>query len=229
MQTWAHGRDYAQNVAAKDCTFDKDGNVCVYVGVGGHPSYAYNFYGRNLPMDLVGDAYKIRADEIIDVSSDVIEAAKSLADTKNIDEFKQTNPIAQLAIDIPGALSTIKRFADSNPLAYTNIVSETTLNEAFKKYNKYHPWILLIKIKNFFLSLFYKNEKPQPKPFKFETVAAINSIATPSSNQESETKLIPTPNVAHETVNGLSSNSIFNSSKNSSSEPSNQDEQSFKL
>jgi hypothetical protein len=181
MQTWAHGRTYAENVMASDCTFDEHGHVSVFVGLGGHPSYAHKFVGRNLPMDLVGDTYKIAPKEFIDVSPDVIKLASVLAEkdlkAKQLALFTEENPLVESAIAVPGSLSVLRRFADSKPIAHHGIKDEQHLNKQFKGYNNYHPWLLLARIKNFILSFFYENNSTPPQSLN---VTAL--LKTPLTN-----------------------------------------------
>ena len=157
MQTFAHGRDGAREVAAKDCTFEK-GQPCVYVGLGGHPSYADNFVGRNRFMDVVGDAYKITPDKFIDASPD---------------------KVAQKSPDIPASLSTFPRLSDSNPMIHSTSCyakNEQELGEQSKEWHRYNPVLFITKAWNKIKSsvknlLGYKEEKQPPKSFDIRECA----------------------------------------------------------
>lgn len=126
MQTFAHGRDGAREVETKDCTFE-NGRPCVYVGLGGHPSYADNFVGRNKFMDVVGDAYKITPTEFIDISP------------------SQDNE------KIPPSLNTFPRLADSNPMNFSNIAYARNAEELAtqsKQWHRYDPVLFITKAWN---------------------------------------------------------------------------------
>ena len=180
MQTWAHGRGYAQHLASKDCTFDENGNICVFIGVGGHPAYAHNFVGRNSAMDLVGDTYKIEPTQFIDVSEDMLKLAR------DPELLQSTHALANSARMIPGSLSAFTRFADSNPLAYHGIKSEQQWIDNFSPFNRYSPWLFFARIRDFFKSLFYK--KHEMRASRYSILMATEDpvkLAQPDNKQAS--------------------------------------------
>jgi|GEM_PF-4986784 len=148
LQTFAHGRDGAREVNAKDCTFE-NGKICVYVGLGGHPSYADNFVGRNKFADVVGDTYKITPTTFIDTSPD---------------------KVAEKSQDIPASLSTFPRLADSNPMIHSGTShpkNATELKSQSQEWHRYNPMLGLTKvwnkIKSSFQSLLgHKKDKQAP-------------------------------------------------------------------
>lgn len=135
LQTWAHGRRYAEKIDVKNCTFDQDGHVKVFVGEGTHPSYGYNFPGRNLALDIVGDRVELKADKIIDLSPDVMTAFWAKLDGKPV----ESQLLSELADEVPGVFALSVNFADSNPLAHCDIISEKKLDEEMKGHTSYHP------------------------------------------------------------------------------------------
>lgn len=169
LQTWAHGRRYAEKRSANKCTFDKDGHVKVFVGQGTHPSYGYNFPGRNMALDVVGDGVELRAEKIVDVSPDVMKAYNAKLDGKPV----ESRLLSELAEQVPGVFALSKHFADSNPLAHCVIDSEKKLDEEMKGYNHYHPTgdpisNAAVAVKNFFKRLCGdKSHKPKYKPKVF--------------------------------------------------------------
>lgn len=129
MQTFAHGRDGAREVPAADCTY-RDGRPCVFVGLGGHPSYADNFVGRNRFIDVVGDAYHITPTIFNDVSPDKRESKSA---------------------DMLPAWCTFPRLADSNPIAFSKTccpLDAEDLTKQAEKWHRYKPVLFLTRAWN---------------------------------------------------------------------------------
>lgn len=168
LQTWAHGRRYAERIYAKDCTFGQDGHVKVFVGEGTHPSYGFNFPGRNMALDLVGNGFELKAEDIIDLSPDVMTAFWAKLDGKPVE-----NPLlSELTDHVPGVFALSDNFADSNPLAHCDIDSERKLDEEMKGHTSYHPIgdpfsNAAAAIKTFFKRLFGVKPKPKYEPKSF--------------------------------------------------------------
>lgn len=165
MQTFAHGAKGARRVDAKDCTFE-DGRVCVFVGEGGHPSYADNFIGRNKFLDRVGTAYKITPEKFSDVSSDIIKLAQGKVDPNTESKEKQ-----DVAATIPKAWHAVRNMSDSNPLSTvgTKAAEDILSEEKLTKWNKYKPILVLEKawkkIKEFAGKVTGRKTNP-PEPIK---------------------------------------------------------------
>jgi hypothetical protein len=161
MQTFAHGSKAARSVPAKECSTDDHGHVCVYVGAGGHPSYADNFIGRNIFMDLVGDAYSIKPTSFIDVSRDVLQVALDLTQTKSKKRLEDQRPhLVPAAKKIPASVSGFTRYADSNPLAHSNIVCQEEVDRLELTHNHYRPFLFLTKLWKLITHLFTKSKAP---------------------------------------------------------------------
>jgi hypothetical protein len=147
MQTYAHGSKGARNVPAKDCTMDANGKVCVFVGVGVHPSYADNFIGRNKFLDLVGDAYRIEPTRFVDVSKDVVDLA--IAQTKpEYTPSESTKYIEDESKKLPPSLSAFSRIADSNPLSRSKINNAAVVEKLQHTHNRYKPFLFVEKTWN---------------------------------------------------------------------------------
>ena len=147
MQTFAHGRKGARRVGVEDCSFDENGKVCVFVGAGGHPSYADNFVGRNIFMDIVGDAYRLDPSRFIDVSEDVLHIALDSTKGVHSKHLAATYPnLAKDALTMPGTLSGFSRFADSNPLAYDGEKTQEEIRRLSETHNNYKPFLLFTKL-----------------------------------------------------------------------------------
>ena len=182
IRTWAHGRDFSRRVSAKNCTYDQEGHPCVFVGLGGHPSYADNFVGRNAALDLVGDAYHIVPNIFIDTSKDVISAAYALTDKDNSDAIEAfVKPIQEVAKALPHSLSGFRRIADSNPATFSrartpNDVADFDTDPVA---NQYNPFLFFTKLWQKLKSLFIKQpESTKREPYKFDRVINDNEINT---------------------------------------------------
>ena len=159
MQTFAHGTKGARRVDTKDCTF-KNERPCVFVGLGGHPSYADNFVGRNKFMDVVGDAYKITPNKFYDVSPDIIALANGHTSKENSDPN-----LVKVANELPAGCSTFSRLADSNPISWDGPKNEQEIEKNATKWNQYNPSLVLTKawhkIKSSVKGLFGHKEESQ--------------------------------------------------------------------
>ncbi len=204
MRTWAHGRDYSRHVKASQCTYDAEGHPCVYVGLGGHPSYADNFIGRNSALDLVGDAYNILPNHFIDTSQDVLSAALALTDEQS--EAAQAFPksIQAVARELPHSLTTFRRIADSNPATFSRGTSPDRVlsDDTDKKANQYKPFLFFTKLWQQLKAFFFKQpEHGVLTLYRFDQVISDDFLASkpmiPSSCQnilsavlaENETKV----------------------------------------
>ena len=167
MRTWAHGRDFSRNVPHDQCTYDERGHPCVYVGLGGHPSYADNFVGRNAAMDLVGDAYQITPDEFFDTSQDILSAALAQHDEKNPEVFAAfPENIQQKAKELPHSLSAFRRIADSNPATFSRGKNpqEVHAYNFDEVANRYKPFLFFTKLWHHLKAFIFNQPKHEKAP-----------------------------------------------------------------
>jgi len=133
MQTFAHGRDGAREVPIENCTLTEDGRACVFVGLGGHPSYADNFVLRSQFFDKVGDRWRITPEIFIDCSPDKINTP-----------------------GIPLAWSSLGRLADSNNMVFSASSSPkdfTELQRERVEWSRYNPYLFLTKLYHWIVNL----------------------------------------------------------------------------
>lgn len=137
MQTFAHGRDGARQVPAKDLKYDSDGHPCVFVGKYTHPSYASNFSGPNKFVDWVGNNSRIKPEEFIEIGD---------VETR------------------PPIIKYCRRLGDTEPMiwsesSYAKDYEEYT--EKSKEWNRYKPSKFWSKIYDFFTCC-CRPEKEEP-------------------------------------------------------------------
>ncbi len=166
IQTFAHGRDGAREVPVAQCTY-RDHRPCIYVGLGGHPSYTDNFVGRNRFVDVVGDTYHITPTLFNDISFD---------------------KLAEKSDDMFPAWCTFPRLADSNPMAFSRTScpkDAADLIEQSKEWHRYKPVLFLTRAwhwlrKKIQEKLLGRVAEP-PIPPQLELVKQSTAVATITS------------------------------------------------